>query len=145
MRTVRTRAVAGRVALIAALLAVMLRVLVPGGFMAAPAGTAAAAGLMPIMLCTDAGLAKAFVTPDGQIVEAGAADDQGHDDPSHNGDAPCAFSAASATILGPLAEQPSITTPLLRRPANDGQRRLPSPGLGLAAPSPPATAPPLTI
>lgn len=118
-----------------AVLALMLKLLVPAGFMP---GTSLS---QPIMLCPDQG-----TMPIMAMDQVG--DHIGHRDPakSHHGDGehPCPFAgvAAAATVA-------DIVTPVLT-PAFDSSLQLTAapravvPGRGLAAPPPPSHAPPHT-
>jgi hypothetical protein len=127
------------VALIACALA--MRMLVPSGFMLTPTANGA---LPTITICTSQG-AMTMALP-ASMDPAAATGQSSHDDGSHDQgkapDHPCAFAAASAAvdlaaILHPIAPAGAGTsdTPLLPAFAR--------PGLGLAAPPPPKTGPPI--
>lgn len=134
------------VAVCAAMVAVMLRALIPAGFMLAAPGEAQAGGI-PIVLCTDRGSITALLAEDGSIIEPGAADDDApaqHDPAGDNHDS-CLFAHAQAGVSPPLA----LSSAVAAEPAREADvSQLPAdlvPGRGLAAPPPPATAPPALI
>lgn len=123
------------VALIACALA--MRMLVPSGFMLTPDANGA---LPTITICTGQGV-MTMAMPAGMDPAAAQADGPQHPDkaaPDH----PCAFAAASAAVdlaavLHPVAPAPAEAS---ARPAFHAFAR---PGLGLAAPPPPKTGPPI--
>lgn len=122
-----------------ALLALTLisRVLIPAGYMVAPA----AAGALPnIVICSGTGpmtMAATKVAP-------------GHEDHGDTGrhdggqaDHPCAFASASAAVDLVAVSHPAAALAIPEdRVVIDPLA--PRPGLGLAAPPPPQTGPPLT-
>ena len=127
------------IALIACALAI--RLLVPSGFMLTP-GTNGA--LPTITICTGQGV-MTVAMPIGMNPMA-ATGQASHDDGGQHQekapDHPCAFAAASATVdlgamLHPVAPAgvEAITRPRFHAVAR--------PGLGLAAPPPPKTGPPI--
>jgi hypothetical protein len=132
MRTARKFAKpALRPAALLAILAILLRAAIPGGFML----STATAGSMPdIVICTSHGLATISVDAD----PASTGDDGSKQDTS------CAFTATAAVTIAPALVQVAAPTyaeaTILQRAVAD-QR----PGRGLAAPPPPTTGPPSTI
>ncbi len=119
-------------AMILALLALAMRLLVPTGFMLAPA---AAGGLPNLVICTGQG---PMAMP-GMTMAMSGADHDKHDS-NDTGGHPCAFAAAGVAI-----ELPALLLPAL--PPVAALAVLPAfglirPGLGLAAPPPPQTGPP---
>lgn len=137
-----------RLALVAGLMALVVRAMVPAGFMLAPPGQGAA-GPIPIVLCTEAGTIQALMAADGSIIDDPSATDTPSDDPEHSQGATdhqsCVFAhtvappVPAAPILGPLTQTAQLEAPI-------GAVSLDLvPGRGLAAPPPPATAPPVHI
>lgn len=121
-----------------AMLALALKVVLPAGVMIDP--TAARAGQMLVVLCSGDGPETAMVGPDGALIDAD------HDDaPASSGhDHPCVFAATPAPpapTLGPAFAAPLGGT----QPSPVRAAVALAPGLGLAAPPPPATAPPALI
>jgi hypothetical protein len=120
----------------ALLLAILLlRALVPAGFMV---GTAAS-GAPALVLCPGVEAAP----PVRKMAMRGAVHRQGHDPATHR-ESPCPFAALAAPALPPAPPAlapPSATPPhaLLEAPLHAAV----SPGL--AAPPPPATGPPATV
>lgn len=112
--------------LVLALLAVSLRILTPSGYMLAPDSPSGYA------LCTSQGIQE----PDP---ESG-----GTDSPSGMKDAPCAFAGIGAVDVPPIS--PGVASPIgdLSRPGVYALQETLRPGLGLAAPPPPSTGPPLS-
>ena len=110
--------------------ALLLRVLVPTGWMPAHG----ADGVTRITLCTPNGVAHAWVDADGAI----------HDKKPHEksgADQPCAFTGlAMAGDLPAIAALPATIAPSAAAPSIAGARA--SIGHGLAAPPPPSTGPP---
>jgi len=126
------------------MLAIAIKVAIPVGYMVAP--QALAAGLTPIVLCTADGNVTAFMDGDGQILahgeEALASDHQGL--PSDHDGSKCAF----AGQVVPLAAPQPATIPVLFEnvvKVASTTNRFVAPGLGLAAPPPPKTGPPLQV
>ena len=131
------------VAVCAAMAAVMLRALIPAGFMLAPPGEAQAGGI-PIVLCTEQGSITALLADDGSIVEPGADGPDPHDPVTDSHDS-CLFAQAQT---GPSPPQTLAAEPPRIQATEAEGRQLPAdlvPGRGLAAPPPPATAPPVLI
>jgi hypothetical protein len=121
------------------MLAIAMQAVVPSGYMV---GTSPKDGAIAITLCTSSGTVSAFIDADGQITET----KPGSHEPNRDTDdtkSVCAFSAhaTAAFVPGQLAldaPNPSFqpqTTPLLIATL--------IPGLGLAAPPPPKTGPPI--
>jgi hypothetical protein len=115
-----------RPAALLALLAILLRASIPGGFMLS---TAKAGALPDIVVCTAHGLQT--ISGDAQPATA----DDEKSDPS------CAFTAAATVTVTPtllaLAAPSYAQVTVVQRALAD-QR----PGRGLAAPPPPTTGPP---
>lgn len=128
----RTRSASGfRVAwLLLAMCALSLRVLIPQGFMTAPAQDTPFA----LVICTGQGAIQ--VSPDKAPAHAG-------DSETGAQHAPCAFAGLSATPTPPdLSVNVAAVVYPAARPIAFAELALVSPGRGLAAPPPPATAPP---
>lgn len=137
-----------RLAMIAGLLALLVRAVIPAGFMLAPTGQGGA-GPIPIVLCTEGGTIQALLAADGSLVEDGGTGDKpaGNDGHSDGGvdHAACVFAHGTAAT-GPVDPAGSAAAPLMRIEAPAGAMVLDLvPGRGLAAPPPPATAPPVLI
>jgi hypothetical protein len=122
-------------ALTLAVIAIAIKVMIPAGFMAGPAGL----GTAPLVLCTAQGM---------MVVEPG--DLAGHDARSpapgkSKPDTPCAFAGhgVSGLLADPLASASVETVAYL----TTGPLTTPdvTPGRSLAAPPPPARGPPLSI
>ena len=146
MNLVRNHRCLSSLASLFALTAVLLRVLLPAGFMMAPSGNALA-GAIPIVLCTGKGNVEAWLGADGTIIDqTEASTDQRPDhapgDDGKHGD--CVFAhAATAIAPGSIATVVQPVSHYQERPSE--QVRDLVPGRGLAAPPPPATAPPILI
>lgn len=111
--------------------ALMLRVLVPAGWMPATG----ADGAMRITLCTGQGLVEAWVGKDGTV------HDKAPQKSEPRTDQPCSFAGLGLA----LDTAPSIALDLPVFYAGATTIALPAPvaiGHGLAAPPPPATGPP---
>ncbi len=78
-------------------IALAIRFLVPPGFMV---GTADAAGLPTIVICTASGFKQVAIGPDGQPVE--------HQAPSAE-EPPCAFAFPASVLIPPDQSQPSFS------------------------------------
>jgi hypothetical protein len=114
------------------LAAVMLRLLVPAGFMIAPD----AAGVPAFVLCD--GVAPAVVAAPVQAMH-GMHHAPRHD-PAQHRQAPCPFAALAAPVLPPL---PAFFVPPSPAPAARPLPPLPARAApGAAAPPPPPTGPP---
>ena len=132
-------------ALTLTVLAVAMRVVIPGGYMVAH--SEAANGLPQMVICTGQGAMAVAVDADGNLVKTSLtpATEPSHSDPEHSDkdrpDHPCAFSSTTvAAQTTNLALPPELVrfsqyAPL---PLASAQR----PGLGLAAPPPWTTGPP---
>lgn len=119
-----------------ALLAIVLKVMIPAGFM--PSAEARNGLPFALVLCTGDG---------AKMVAPGDRLDTRHDDRGGKGghDAPCPFAAQGAT-----APPPSVVTAVDADPVAYVARinpptALPAPGRGLAAPPPPPTGPPIVL
>ncbi len=117
------------------MLMLLLRVLVPSGWM--PVATPN--GGFAVTLCIDGGAVSAWIDADGRLHQAAKADGPSKDMPGK--DAPCAF---AATGLPPL---PALTIDVAARVAMVvaaplRRETVVAIGRGLAAPPPPATGPP---
>jgi hypothetical protein len=121
-----------------AILALALQGLVPAGFMVAHK---AQDQLFAITLCTSDGNVAAFIDQDGAIVTAPQHGDL-PDETDHTGKNPCAFASHSAAVVVPLLA--AVETPeRVRDVAQPTALAYVAPGLGLAAPPPPKTGPPI--
>lgn len=127
-------------ALVLACLAIVLRVIVPQGYMVAPT---AQSGSFPIVLCTPQGAQTVEVDSEGRIVRSSSKAPADHPG-NQKGDHPCAFAgfggafAAQAPMLVAAAGWRWVHQTLVLEPQT-------TPGRGLAAPPPPPTGPPLQI
>lgn len=112
--------------LVLALLAVTLRVLTPSGYMLAPDSPSGYA------LCTSQGIQE----PDPGSGETDATKGMKG--------APCAFAGIGAVDVPPVS--PGVSSPIgdQSRPGVYALQETLRPGLGLAAPPPPSTGPPLS-
>lgn len=152
MRAARTRSATERLALIwLAAVALLIRSLVPSGYMLAPGHSDHA---WPVVLCDGFGPAAPpapLVHPDAHHEaaehQASASHHEGHDEapsPGHKREQPCAFSGLGTSVTPPDASLPisliltSAATVLLPAPTIGV-------GRGLAAPPPPPTGPPLRL
>ncbi|GIL37873.1 DUF2946 family protein [Roseiterribacter gracilis] len=131
MRTARKFAKpALRPAALLAILAILLRAAIPGGFMLS---SAKAGGMPDLVVCTSQGL----------MTIAHDADPASADSDSKQ-DTSCAFTATSAVTIAPTLVQiaaPTYAVMATVQRAVADQR----PGRGLAAPPPPTTGPPSLI
>lgn len=128
--------------LLVGMLAIAIKVAIPAGFMVAP--QALAAGLTPIVLCTAEGNVTAFMDGDGQILahgEQGQVGD-GQDLPGGHDGHPCTFASPGTPLAAPTANSLPVTFLTVMKLADD-VNLIVAPGLGLAAPPPPKTGPPL--
>jgi hypothetical protein len=134
------------VAVCVAMVAVMLRALIPAGFMLAPTGDAQAGGI-PIVLCTEQGHITAVVTGDGSIIEPDAAGGDGPSDQDRGVDSydSCLFAHAQTGASLPQAPRVDQTRAAIPDTAVNQFVADLVPWRGLAAPPPPATAPPSLI
>jgi len=118
--------------------ALMMRMLVPSGFMLAPGAN----GLPTVIVCPGQGLAAPMAMPGMPGMAGHDMHHQGGEQHDKNADHPCAFAAAGAAVdlvasLHPIAPAPmaAFAPPLFHAFVR--------PGLGLAAPPPPKTGPPI--
>ena len=118
------------------MLAVLLRVLIPAGFMLAAGSDH---GASKIVVCSGQGAVEVMVDSHGHRIKAPADHGKGK-----GGDRPCAFAAMATAPLNSnqaLKAAPAVYASLAPTAQYSAQR----PGLGLAAPPPPKTGPPLSI
>ena len=119
-----------RIALTLLGLALVLRVLVPAGWM-----PSAGPGGLAVTICTGGTMEAAWVDTEGKL----------HKQPPGQGSDPhCAFAGLGAPILGGDLP-PVVTLALGTDQAPLATRALAAIGQGLAAPPPPATGPPATV
>jgi hypothetical protein len=136
-------------ALTVTLVALLLRALVPAGFMLA---TDARAEGVVITICTGNGMqSHAVLRADGTMQSVadpavqGDGPDTGTGEAQGHQHAPCVFAALAQlpagtdapALVNPLAQADTAVPPQTFSPV--------APGRGLAAPPPPATAPPLQL
>ncbi len=127
------RMVDHRVALAILSCAMLLRVLIPAGWMP----TSGVDGMFRISICTGMGAQTAWIDRDGKIHKE--APKSGHHDPQ-----PCGFGVLALGLDLPQAS--AITLPALSSVAVALiTRQMLVVGQGLAAPPPPATGPPSLI
>lgn len=121
-------------------LALLVRLLLPAGFMLSTDRTS----LPTLEMCTAQGAVMMSIDAEGRVQ---AIDDQGHTDDDSKSDRPshpCTFAATGAAVVAPQLIAVITPMPLVRVAAS----LLPStqrPGLGLAAPPPPTTGPPARL
>lgn len=120
-------------ALCLAALAIALRVLLPAGFMLQASDN----GLAGLVICTGQGAMT--LAEDGSLKSE--TQDEGFADKDTH---PCAFSAAVVGFTAPLAVGVALALPL-SSPVTAPRLMTQRPGLGLAAPPPPTTGPPIQI
>jgi hypothetical protein len=126
-----------RLAITMAMLAVMIRVLVPAGFMVAPGSEA---GGSRIVICSPQGAVEVLIDSSGNRVKP-PADDHGK---SKVGEHPCAFATvATATLTSDLVMESAAV--IYAGPDSASSSPAQRPGLGLAAPPPPKTGPPILL
>jgi hypothetical protein len=123
-----------------ALLAMVVRALVPAGYMFAPDR---GGDVLTVTLCSGHGAVAAVIDlQTGAVVDADAAPDDQSPGKSSNANAPCVF-ASVATLAAPEAPV-TVTVALQMAPAETIASVRAAPGRGLAAPPPWSTGPPLT-
>ena len=122
----------GRIALAFVVLALLLRVMVPAGWMP----NASARGYA-ITLCTGMGAVSAWVDGDGRIHKSRP----GENRPDH----PCVFSGFGAAVHLPSLSAIAIASPLAQAMPVPIAQTAVAIGRGLAAPPPPPTGPPATF
>jgi hypothetical protein len=123
-----------RTGLVLVALALLVRVMVPAGFMTAPDGRSG------LVICTGDGAMTISIGADGTVSKSPV--DGGQERKAS--DAPCAFSGAVTPLVSPilaLASAPVADHRPVRLALPAHQR----PGLGLAAPPPPTTGPPVHV
>ncbi len=125
-----------RLAMTMAMLAVMIRVLIPAGFMVAPGPDA---GGSRIVICSGQGAVEVLVDGLGHQTKSPA--DHGE---ARGGEHPCAFASLATAPL--TSDQALVSASAdyadpVQAPGISAQR----PGLGLAAPPPPKTGPPILL
>jgi hypothetical protein len=126
-----------------ALLAVLVRAMIPAGYMVGPSRTGD--GTTVIMLCTEQGYVASRVDLATGTVLTGAETPSGKPDApakSPGDHAPCVF-AAAATLASPEAAV-AIQLPVQVETATWANTAVVTPGRGLAAPPPWPTGPPAT-
>ena len=126
-----------------ALLAVMVRAMIPAGYMVAPSRVAGETAV--IMLCTGQGYVATRVDlATGKVLTGSEATPRKHDAPAKApGDhAPCVF-AAAAPLASPEASI-AVMVPRQAETASWANTGVVIPGRGLAAPPPWPTGPPAT-
>ena len=125
-----------RLAMTMAMLAVLLRALIPAGYMVSPND---GAGGSRIVICSPQGAVEVLVDASGHRIKAPINHDKGK-----VADHPCAFSVATtASLTGDLTliSAPAVCAEVEPAASTPGLR----PGLGLAAPPPPKTGPPILL
>lgn len=122
-----------------ALLALLVRALVPAGYMVAEAGEADGRYLV-VQMCDGHGSAAQIIDLDtGKVVDKSKSPDT----TNTSNDAPCVFAMAAVVSLPTLAFEPALVRHVIATElAGISDVR---PGRGIAAPPPPATGPPSLI
>lgn len=117
------------------LLALAMRMVVPAGWM-----PSMVAGKATITLCTGTGtgMVEAWVDAEGKIHKESPAKKSA-------GDQPCAFAGLNAAVDAPALDFASLPLPFAPQMPQSNAATSVAIGLGLAAPPPPATAPPALI
>jgi hypothetical protein len=128
-----------QLATLLAVLALMVQAFVPTGYMVRGAGHS---GGIEITLCTANGSIGAIMAPDGQII---AKEDGEQSPPDHNPtDQPlCGFAAHNGAVLGAFAAPLNLQLAFSAPDSIVVSSAHVAPGLGLAAPPPPKTGPPI--
>ena len=131
----RAQAPAGwrAMAMALATLAIALRILLPAGFMLQTSGR----DLPGLVICTGQGAMT--LAADGTL-QSDTEDGSAANTETH----PCAFSSAVVGFTAPLAVGVALSLPL-SSPVTAPRLMTQRPGLGLAAPPPPTTGPPIQI
>ena len=120
-----------RIALGLLALALLMRVMVPAGWMPA------AGNGMAITLCTGMGPVAAWIDADGKVHKQGPSDSRS--------DQPCAFSGLGTAFDLPTVHDVSAAPLPAGLPLLAAQAATVDIGRGLAAPPPPATGPPANL
>jgi hypothetical protein len=115
------------------ILALAVRMIIPTGWM-----PSVVAGKATITLCTGAGMVEAWVDADGKIHKDSPAKKSANDQP-------CAFAGLSAAADTPVFNTTLQPLPFAPQALRNTMANMVAIGLGLAAPPPPATAPPALI
>ncbi|MFA7261667.1 MAG: hypothetical protein WC068_01485 [Caulobacter sp.] len=126
-----------------ALLAVMVRAMIPAGYMVGPSRTADATAV--IMLCTGQGYVATRVDlATGKVLDGSETPPRKHDTPAKSpGDhAPCVFAAAAPLASPEVAV--AVAVPVQVETTAWANTAVVTPGRGLAAPPPWPTGPPAT-
>ncbi|CAN7312606.1 hypothetical protein LJR225_001738 [Phenylobacterium sp. LjRoot225] len=124
-----------------AVIALAMRVLVPGGFMVAP--QTVQGGLPTLVICTGQGAMTVAVDTDGQVRKLGKKAPAKPADKSQ-GRHPCAFAGVAAPLTAPIAH--AVTGPAFATVGDTAAAfAYQRPGLGLPAPPPPTTGPPILV
>jgi hypothetical protein len=114
-------------------LALAVRMIIPTGWM-----PSMIAGKATITLCTGAGMVEAWVDADGKIHKDSPAKKSANDQL-------CAFAGLSAATEAAVFDTTSQPLPFAPQVLRNTAATSVAIGLGLAAPPPPATAPPALI
>ena len=122
-----------------ALLALLVRAIVPGGYMLASAETPGGRYLI-VQLCDGhAGPAKAINLDTGEQIDAADISKDGPED-SQPGQPPCVFAGTASVVLPAITSEPAGI--VIQRNAAVTTSHSVRPGRGIAAPPPPSTGPP---
>lgn len=127
-------------ALALTVIALAMRVVIPGGFMVAAQDSSR--GLPQMVICTGQGAMAVALDAEGHLVKsslkpASKPSPSGKDRPDH----PCAFSATSA-VADTASPSLSLAPVRFSQPVPQSLASAQRPGLGLAAPPPWTTGPP---
>jgi hypothetical protein len=114
-------------------LALAVRMVIPTGWM-----PSFAEGRATITLCTSAGMVEAWLDEDGKIHKQNPTNKKA-------GDQPCAFAGLNTAAGTPDVDSAAITPAPAHQQLLGRKPGSVAIGLGLAAPPPPATAPPALI
>lgn len=129
----------GRTTLVVlAFLALAMKVLVPPGYMAAPAEAEGGAPFA-LVLCTAQGPIPAAALPDAAHDDDSKVPADGDDGARHS---PCVFAGHASGAAGPELLSVSAATFAAYAPPSTAERPSIAPGRGLAAPPLPARGPP---
>lgn len=122
-----------------AVLAVLVKVVLPAGFMP---DASRSTGLWPIVICTEHGPVDAFLNDKGEIVTEHSG--QPTSKPAEEKDEPCAFGGAVAGHVPANISLVSWTPPVVQQ-VQPAFPTTSAPGRGLAAPPPPSHGPPILV